>query len=98
MAALVVAPMYLYELHRTGITPAAFLGRLAPAALGAAVVAVVAVLAAHAIPLHILAVLVAGLAALGALALLLYRMRGTISALRSVGDPPVAVAEPVVAV
>ena len=87
VAALVVAPIYLYELHRTGITPGSVGSRLAPAALAALGVAAVAVAAAELIPIGLVAVLVAGLAAGAALVLLLYRMRGTVTALRSVGTP-----------
>jgi O-antigen/teichoic acid export membrane protein len=87
VAAGVVAPVYLYELNRTGVTPAAFGRRLAPAVLAALGVAAVAVLAAEFIAVDMVAVLVAGAAAGTALVLLLYRMRGAISALRSVGTP-----------
>jgi hypothetical protein len=83
----VVAPIYLYELNRTGVAPAAFGRRLAPAVLAALGVAAVAVLAAEFITVDVVAVLVAGAAAGTALVVLLYRMRGAISALRSVGTP-----------
>jgi PST family polysaccharide transporter len=87
VAAGVVAPIYLYELNRTGVAPAAFGRRLAPAVLAALGVAAVAVLAAEFITVDVVAVLVAGAAAGTALVVLLYRMRGAISALRSVGTP-----------
>jgi O-antigen/teichoic acid export membrane protein len=87
VAAGVVAPVYLYELNRTAVTPAAVGRRLAPAALGAVGVGAVAVSAAQLIPVDLVAVLVAGLGAGITLVLLLYRMRGTIGALRSVGTP-----------
>jgi PST family polysaccharide transporter len=85
VGAAVVAPLYLYELNRTGVTPAAVGRRLAPAALAALGVAAVSLLAAELIAIDLLALLVAGVAAGAALALLLYRMRGTVSELRSVG-------------
>ena len=92
VAAGVVAPVYLYELNRTGVTPAALGRRLAPAALAALGVAAVAVLAAELIAVDILAVLVAGVAAGAAIVLLLYTMRGAVRTLRSVGSPEPALA------
>jgi PST family polysaccharide transporter len=83
----VVAPVYLYELNRTGVTPASVGRRLAPAALAAVCAGVVAWLAAEFIRSDLVAALVAGAGAGVAFVLLLYRMRGAISALRSVGTP-----------
>jgi hypothetical protein len=48
----------------------------------------VAVLAAELVRSDVVAVLIAGAAAGLALTLLLYRMRGALGALRSVGTPP----------
>jgi O-antigen/teichoic acid export membrane protein len=87
VAAGVVAPVYLYELSRTGVTPAAVGRRLVPATVAGLGVAAVAVLAAELIALDIVAVLVAGAGAGAALVLLLYLMRGEVRALRSVGTP-----------
>jgi O-antigen/teichoic acid export membrane protein len=84
VALLVVLPMYLYELNRTGITPAALGSQLALPLVGAAAVAVAAVLATRAIPADLLVLVVAGLAALAAMALMVYRMRGVLATLRAV--------------
>ena len=88
--AVVVAPFYLYELNRTGVTPDAFGRRLTPAVLAALGVAAVCVLAVRTIPDDLVAVVVSGLGAGIALALLLYRMRGDVAVLRSVGTPEAA--------
>jgi PST family polysaccharide transporter len=84
VALLVVLPMYLYELNRTGITPAALGSQLALPLVGAAAVAVAAVLATRTIPADLLVLVVAGLAALAAMALMVYRMRGVLATLRAV--------------
>jgi PST family polysaccharide transporter len=82
VAALVIAPIYLYELRRTGVAPLAFLGRLAPAFAAGAAVAAVGGLAVAFIAADLVALLVCGAAGAAALALLLYRLRGTIASLR----------------
>ena len=86
VAALVVAPIYVYELRRTGIVPAALGVRLATPALAGLAVAAGALLAARFITVDVLAVLVSGVVAAAALALLVYRMRGVLRALRTVGE------------
>jgi PST family polysaccharide transporter len=94
VAALVVAPIYLYELRRAGIGAGALAARLATPVLASLVVAGCAVLASLFIPIDVLALLAAGTVAMGAVALLLYRMRGVLKSLRNVGEPveaPVAV-------
>jgi PST family polysaccharide transporter len=94
VAAAVVAPIYLYELRRTGVMPSALARRLAMPVLASGCVGVCAVLAATLVAVKLVAVLIAGSAALAALGLLMYRMRGSFSALRSLGEEPLA-AEPV---
>jgi PST family polysaccharide transporter len=85
VAALVVAPIYLYELRRTGVPPTALAGQLLMPALAGVFVAVAALGADHFIPIDLLAVLAAGGAAAGALAVVTYRMRGVLAKLRTVG-------------
>jgi O-antigen/teichoic acid export membrane protein len=82
VAALVIAPLYLVELRRTGVAPVAFLARLAPAFAAGAVVAALGGLAAVLVPVHLVALLLCGAAGAAALALLLYRMRATVRSLR----------------
>jgi PST family polysaccharide transporter len=94
VAALVVAPIYLYELRRAGIGVGALAGRLVTPVLASLVVAGCAVLASLFIAIDVVALLVAGTVAMAAVALLLYRMRGVLKSLRTVGEPvetPVAV-------
>jgi len=82
VAVLVVAPIYLVELRRTGVGTLAFLGRLAPAFAAGAGVAAVGGLAAAFISADLVALLVCGVAGAAALGPLLYRMRGTVTSLR----------------
>jgi PST family polysaccharide transporter len=82
VAVLVIAPVYLFEVRRTGVSPWAFLGRLAPAFGAGLGVAAVGGLAAAFIANDLVALLVCGIAGAAALGLLLYRMRGTVRALR----------------
>jgi PST family polysaccharide transporter len=81
---LVVLPMYLYELDRTGIAPAALGSQVASPLVGAAVVTAAAVFATRTIPGDLLVLVVAGLAGLAAMALMVYRMRGVLATLRAV--------------
>jgi PST family polysaccharide transporter len=83
VAALVVAPIYLYELARTGVPAGSVARQLAAPALAALGVAAVSVVATRLIASDLVAALVAGLAAGVALVVVLYRMRGTIRSLRS---------------
>ncbi len=87
VALCVVAPLYLYELRRTGITPAALGAKLLVPVLGAFAAAGAALAASRIIPVDVLALGVAGIAGVVAIGLLLYRMRGAVQALRSVGTP-----------
>lgn len=82
VAALVVTPIYLYELWRTGIGPLVLGSRLAVPGLVAFAVAVTALVAGRFIPSAFVAVAVAGAVGVAALAGLVYRMRGAIAALR----------------
>lgn len=81
---LVVAPVYLYELGRTGLTPASLGARVMLPLAAAVAVAATAALAGWALPVDLLALGVAGLVAVGAVALLVYRMRDTFRSLRTV--------------
>ncbi|MFD0688158.1 lipopolysaccharide biosynthesis protein [Actinomadura fibrosa] len=83
VAALVVLPMYLWELHRAGVGTRAVLARIGPPAAIAAGVGLAAVAAHAAIPLDVIALAVAGTVALAAIGLLLRRTRGALSGLRS---------------
>jgi PST family polysaccharide transporter len=81
---LVVLPLYLYELRRTGIAPAALGSRVVLPLLGSAAVVVAALVVEEYITVDLVALLVAGVAGLAAMAVLVYRMRGALRALRSV--------------
>ena len=82
---LVILPVYLYELRRTGIGPAAFLGRLAMPAIGGAVVAALAYAAGAAVDHDLLAVAAMGTVAVAVMAALLHRSRHALRTLRTVG-------------
>jgi PST family polysaccharide transporter len=86
VAATVVIPIYLYELRRTGIAPADFARRLAMPVLASGCVGACALLANELVAIDLVAVAIAGLAALSALGLLVFRMRGVLRSLRSVGE------------
>ena len=83
VAALLVLPLYLWELHRSGVGVRAVLARIVPPALIAAVVGLAAVAAHLTISLDVVALAVAGLTALAAIGLLFHRTRGTLSGLRT---------------
>jgi O-antigen/teichoic acid export membrane protein len=83
VALLVVLPLYLYELNRAGISPAALGARVLVPLVGAATAAAAALAAARVIPIDLLALAVAGLAGVAAMALLVYRMRGVLRSLRT---------------
>jgi O-antigen/teichoic acid export membrane protein len=85
VALLVVLPIYLYELHRTGVSVASLASRVAPAVLGAAAVAAVAVLATRAGWPDLVVLAVSGVAAAATTALLGYRLRHAVGELRSAG-------------
>ncbi|MEW2358229.1 lipopolysaccharide biosynthesis protein [Spirillospora sp. NPDC029432] len=83
VAALVVLPLYLWELRRAGIPAPRFLARTAPPALLAAGVGLAAWSAHVLIPADPIALAVAGTAALAALGLLLRPMRTALHGLRT---------------
>lgn len=83
VAALVVLPLYLWELHRAGVGARAVLARVAPPAALAAGVGLAAVAAHAAISPDLLALGVAGLVALAAIGVLFHRTRGALSGLRT---------------
>jgi O-antigen/teichoic acid export membrane protein len=91
VAALVVAPIYLYELHRTGVTPAALGSRLAMPVLVSLAVAAGTFAAARLVAPNLGALAIAGVLALGALGVLMRRMRAVLSSLRELrGDATAA--------
>lgn len=79
---LVVLPVYLRELNRTGIGPAALGAGMAIPLLGAAGVAVAALFAARTVPGDLLVLAVSGLAGLATMSLLAYRLRSVLMGLR----------------
>ena len=85
VGAILVLPIYLYELRRTGIAPAAFLGRLAVPALGGALAAALAYGAGRALHIDLLAVAVMGLIGVAVMAGLVFRSRDSLRSLRSEG-------------
>jgi PST family polysaccharide transporter len=84
VALLVVLPLYLYELNKTGISPGALGARVAVPSLGALAAAVAALVAARVIPVDLFALGVAGVAGVAAMGLLVFRMRGVVQTLRAV--------------
>jgi PST family polysaccharide transporter len=84
VALLVVLPLYLYELRRTGISLGALGARVAVPSLGALAAALVALAATRVIPVDLLALAVAGVAGVVAMGLLVFRMRGVLRTLRAV--------------
>jgi PST family polysaccharide transporter len=86
VAALVVLPLYLWELRRTGLPPARVLGRAGLPVLLASAVGLAAWAAHAAIDLDVLALAVAGAAALGASALLFRPMRDALRGLRAMDE------------
>jgi PST family polysaccharide transporter len=86
---LVVLPVYLYELRRTGIPPGAFLRRLAVPALGGALTAAAAYAAGRALDADLAAAAVTGVAAVVVMAALVHRSRESLRALRTVGTAAV---------
>lgn len=83
VAALVVLPLYLWELSRAGIAVRDVLTRVGPPLLVATGVGLAAVAAHSVISLDLLALGVAGVIALAAIGLLLYRMRPALHGLRA---------------
>lgn len=84
VGALIVAPVYLYELHRTGITPAAVGVRLLWPLAGAGAAAAVAILATHTIDAVLGALAVVAVAGLAVIGILVHRRRTVFAELRTV--------------
>ena len=86
VGALLVLPVYLYELRRTGIAPGAFLGRLAVPALGGAIAAALAYVAGTALHADLLALTAMGVSGVVVMAALVYRSRYVLRSLRTMGE------------
>jgi PST family polysaccharide transporter len=82
VAAVIVAPIYLYELNRASLAPVEVLRRLLLPALAALAVFGVAFLADSVLRPDLVVLLVGGVVALAAIGLLGYRLRGDFRALR----------------
>jgi O-antigen/teichoic acid export membrane protein len=93
VAACVVLPCYLSELSKIGITRRAMAARLGLPLAVAAGVGGGAELAARTIPVDLAALAVSGAVALAAIALLLFRMRSALAALRR-GAGPLGAVQP----
>ncbi|MEU5878050.1 lipopolysaccharide biosynthesis protein [Spirillospora sp. NPDC047279] len=83
VAACLVLPLYLWELHRAGVSARAVLAQLALPALIAALVGVAAAAAHTTISFDLIALAVAGLVALAALAFFFRRARAALDGLRN---------------
>jgi O-antigen/teichoic acid export membrane protein len=88
VALLVVCPLYLYGLKRSGVSPRAVGARLVLPILGGLAVAAITVSVRGLVSVDLLALAIAGVATLGVIVLLAYRMRHVLGALRSVGAEP----------
>ena len=84
---LVVLPIYLRELHRTGIGPAALGAPMLLPVAGAAAVAAAAALAVRTVDGDLAILAVSGLAGLAAIAWMGHRMRPALAALRNIEVP-----------
>ena len=84
---LVVLPIYLCELHRTGIGPAALGAPMLLPVAGAAAVAAAAALAVRTVDGDLAILAVSGLAGLAAIAWMGHRMRPALTALRDIEAP-----------
>nr|WP_238345399.1 lipopolysaccharide biosynthesis protein [Actinopolymorpha cephalotaxi] len=87
VAAVLVLPLYLWELHRHGIRLAAVTRGLGLPVLVSAGVGGAAALAHRIIPFDLLALTLAGVVAAVAVAALLYRMRGVLTDLKGMEQP-----------
>ena len=85
VALLVVFPLYLFELNRTGVSPLALASRLWSPIVAAAVVAALALAVGRVVTIDLLGLAIAGLIGLAAMAVVIYTKRGTLRALRAVG-------------
>jgi PST family polysaccharide transporter len=82
---LLVLPIYLYELRRTGIAPGAFIGRLVVPVLGGGLAAALAYAAGAALQVDLAAVAAMGLIGVVVMAALVYRSRHSLRNLRAMG-------------
>ncbi len=87
VAALVVAPVYLWELRRTGIGAGAVGARVLWPVAAAGAAALVSVVAVRAIPADLVALPLVGVAGVAAIALLVYRRRTALHDLRAMRVP-----------
>ncbi|MBX7267818.1 lipopolysaccharide biosynthesis protein [Micromonospora sp. Llam7] len=85
VALLVILPLYLASLRRTGIAPRPVVARLGAPLLGAAAVAAVALLVARTGAVDLVVLAVSGATALAAIGVLGYRQRHVVRELRTVG-------------
>jgi PST family polysaccharide transporter len=84
VGALVVLPVYLYELNRTGIAPVAVGARVVWPLAGAAAAGAVAAVATRAIAVDLVALSVVAAGGLAAIGILVYRRRAVLASLRNV--------------
>jgi len=82
VAAGLVLPWYIVELHRTGIRLRGLAGRLWLPLAGGALAGLLAGAAARAAPNYLTALIAGGMAGLGVIGLLLYYMRPVVASLR----------------
>ncbi|MFG1660130.1 lipopolysaccharide biosynthesis protein [Micromonospora chersina] len=82
---LVVLPIYLYELNRTGVHAGAFAAQLIRPVLGAAAVGLIVFLISGGLRHDLLALVLAGLVGMSAIVLLVYQKRDVLRSLRAVG-------------
>lgn len=82
---LVVLPIYLYELSRTGVGTGPFGAQMIRPMLGAAAVGVIVFFVSRAVPHDLLALALAGLVGMAAIVLLVYQKRDVLRSLRTVG-------------
>lgn len=97
VALAVVAPSYLYELRRTGVSLRGLAAALAMPVLVSGCVAAATVATVTLIRTDLVALLVCGLITMVALAGLLYRMRGALRSLRGMRESDPAAPTPAVA-
>jgi O-antigen/teichoic acid export membrane protein len=81
---LLILPIYLYELRRTGVAPAGFLAKLAVPLLGGALAAALAWVAGRYLTADLLAVAAMAVVGVAVMAALVYRSRHSLRSLRAV--------------
>ncbi|MDO3704291.1 oligosaccharide flippase family protein [Micromonospora sp. C28SCA-DRY-2] len=90
VALLVILPLYLLALRRSGIPSLPVAARLAPPLVGAVAVAAVALLVARVGAVDLVVLAVAGVAALATIGVLGFRLRHVVRDLRTIGQPRAA--------